>query len=254
MHRVIEVDAALRDGAICCDRGASDLARMVLDEKQIVILKGVFPERTLLDVRRAVFRWGQQTPLLSEDDFAGNYHRQRAMVSRLHSWPHVFHDFNFNELDALEKGLREAILAIFEPLRILYNELTGDDIQFGIPPAGPYLHPQFIQYPKGGGFFARHWHDLVPQRIGFIVSMSRYGRDYRGGGTAFEVEGEVVDIEGVHDIGDICLWRFDYHHWVKQSDLKDQFDWGADDGRWVATFPYYDPRRWGGEETRSGNA
>jgi plasmid replication initiation protein len=65
--------------------------------------------------------------------------------------------------------------------------------------------------------------------------------DYRNGGTAFEIDGEVVNLEGVTDIGDICIWRFDYPHWVTQSDLKDQFDWGSEKGRWVATFPYNDP-------------
>ena len=49
-----------------------------------------------------------------------------------------------------------------------------------------------------------------------------------------------MDIEGLHDMGDISIWRYDYHHWVKQSDLKDIFDWNSENGRWLATLPSYE--------------
>jgi hypothetical protein len=104
------------------------------------------------------------------------------------------------------------------------------------------VHPQIIQYPSGGGFFGRHWHNLEPQQLGFIVSLSKPGRDYRNGGTCFEIEGEVVDLEGRQDVGDICVWRYDHQHWVTQSDLQDKFDWDSEAGRWVATYAYFDPR------------
>ncbi|HKP72882.1 MAG TPA: hypothetical protein VJT82_08095, partial [Pyrinomonadaceae bacterium] len=210
-------------------------------DKQIVLLKEVFPAEMLLDIRRALVRWGRETPAVGIDDFRGNYHRERAMVSHLQKWPHVFHDYNFNDFSKLDAEFRAKVFSIFEPLRVLYNELTPNDIKFELPESGAWIHPQFIHYPVGGGFFARHWHNLLPQRLGFIVSMSKYGVDYPNGGTVFDIDGELVDVEGVHDMGDICLWRYDYHHWVKQSDLRDRFDWNSENGRWVATFPYYDP-------------
>jgi len=134
------------------------------------------------------------------------------------------------------------LYALFEPLRLLYNQLTGSKIQFEVPASGPYVHPQIIHYPKGGGFFARHWHNLMPQRLGFIVALSRPKLDYSNGGTVFEIDGETVDLEDRQGIGDICIWRYDYPHWVKQSNLKDKFDWASEDGRWVATFAYFDPK------------
>jgi hypothetical protein len=57
----------------------------------------------------------------------------------------------------------------------------------------------------------------------------------------FDIDGDVVDMEGRQLIGDICIWRYDYHHWVSQSDLQEKFDWNSSDGRWVATFAYFDP-------------
>ena len=204
-------------------------------------MKGVFSDAAAQSVRSAAHAWGMSVPPADIDDFKGNYHRRRAMVSRLQQAPHVFHDYNFNDIGALGGDLGAKAMGLFEPLRRLYNALTGYDTRFGVPEAGPYVHPQLIQYPNGGGFFGRHWHGLMPQKLGFIVSLSKHGRDYRKGGAVFEVDGEVVNTEGRHDVGDICVWRYDHQHWVSQSDLEDKFDWENDGGRWVATFAHFDP-------------
>jgi hypothetical protein len=239
--RVIEVGAALRDGTITTEMSLDEMAGRVMDRSQILILKRVFDDETLAGVRAAVRGWARQIAAAETDDFGDNYHRRRAMVSRLQQAPHVFHDFNFNDLGAMPAEARTPLCGLFVPLRGLYNGLTGHQTTFEIPQAGPYVHPQIIHYPSGGGFFARHWHNLQPQKLGFIVSLSKPGRDYRNGGVCFEIDGEVVDLEGRHDIGDICVWRYDHHHWVTQSDLQDKFDWDNESGRWVATFAYFDP-------------
>lgn len=239
MESVIEISGSLRNGRIVTAVESPDLVNLVLEEKKIVLLKNVFPPEMLIDLRRAVVEWGRKVEPLAVDDFDGNYHRQRAMVSHLHNFPHVLHDYNFHDFAKLEERLRAKLLGLFDPLRLLYNDLAAYDLNFEIPTAGPYLHPQLIHYPSGGGFFGRHWHNLLPQKLGFIVALSRYGSDYKGGGTVFDLDGQVVDIEGLHDLGDVCIWRYDYPHWVKQSDLRDQFAWNSEGGRWVATLPYF---------------
>lgn len=242
MSRVVLTPAGLRDGVIQTEMSRDEIVERVMARGQLVLLKDVFPDEMLTAARTAVADWGRETPPVEVDDFAGNYHRRRAMVSRLQQAPHVFHDYNFNRLDLAPDPLRERLSGLFEPLRELYNALTGYDVRFEIPEAGPYVHPQLIHYPSGGGFFARHWHNLTPQKLGFIVSLARRGRDYRNGGTCFEIDGETVDMEPLHEIGDLLVWRYDHHHWVTQSDLADKFDWDSDAGRWVATFAYFDPR------------
>lgn len=241
MDRVLDVGAGLRNGAIVADLGLDEIRARVMDRRQIVLLKSVFPDDQLTQLRAAVSAWARGVEPADADDFRANYHRRRAMVSRLQQAPHVFHDYNFNALDAAPPELQTQLRGLFEPLRGLYNALTGNQTRFEVPENGPYVHPQLIQYPSGGGFFARHWHNLSPQQLGFIVSLSKRGRDYRNGGTCFEIDGHVVDIEDRHEIGDICVWRYDHQHWVTQSDLQDKFDWDRDDGRWVATFAYFDP-------------
>lgn len=239
---VTEISAGLEDGVIATDLEREDIRRRVMDAGEIVMLKGAFQDAMLTDLRTAVADWGRQVPAADVDDFAGNYHRRRAMVSRQQQAPHVFHDYNFNALGDMPAELQTKLRGLFEPLRGLYRDLTGAETRFEVPATGAYVHPQVIQYPSGGGFFARHWHNLHPQQLGFIVSLSKRGRDYRGGGTCFEINGEIVDLEGRQDVGDICVWRYDHQHWVTQSDLADKFDWDRDDGRWVATYAYFDPR------------
>ncbi len=239
--RIVEVGARLKGGVIDTDMALEEITRRVMDQAQLVMLKGAFPPALLSAATAAVADWGRQTPAADTDDFRANYHRRRAMVSRLQQAPHVFHDYNFHDLPGLPPAAEAALRALFEPLRRLYNGLTGYETDLLVPPAGPYVHPQLIQYPAGGGFFGRHWHNLAPQKLGFIVSLSQRGRDFRNGGTCFEIDGEVVDLEMRQEIGDICVWRYDHHHWVTQTDLQDKFDWSRDDGRWVATYAYFDP-------------
>lgn len=241
-ERVIEVECDLRGGVISPRMAHAEIVDRVMARGQLLLLKRVFPYAQVADLRGAVAAWGRETPLAEVDDFAGNYHRRRCMISRLQQAPHVFHDYNFNDLSAASPPLEARLRELFEPLRGLYNALTGAAVEFEIPPSGPYVHPQLIQYPAGGGFFARHWHNLLPQQMGFIVSLSQRGQDFRNGGTGFEIDGEVIDMETRQDAGDILIWRYDHPHWVSQSDLRDKFDWDSEAGRWVATFAYFDPR------------
>lgn len=239
--RVVEIGACLRGGVVGADLEREDIRRRVMDLGQIVLLKQAFQPDRMAAVRAAVFDWGRRVQPADTDDFKGNYHRRRVMISRLQQAPHVFHDYNFNALNAAPPEVQDLLRGLFEPLRGLYRDLTGTETRFEVPDTGPYVHPQLIQYPNGGGFFGRHWHNLQPQQLGFIVSLSERGRDFRSGATCFEIDGEIIDLEGRQEIGDICIWRYDHQHWVTQSDLSDKFDWDRDDGRWVATYAYFDP-------------
>lgn len=241
MGRIVEIGSGIVDGRVVSEPSRAELADIVMNRKQLVLLKGAFSDETMRLVRSTVKAWGDGVAAADVDDFRGNYHRRRAMVSRLQQAPHVFHDYNFNRIDDVAGDMSIPLLSLFEPLRELYNSLTGHQTEFGVPDQGPYVHPQVIHYPSGGGFFGRHWHNLEPQKLGFIVSMSKRGRDFRNGGTCFVIDGEVVDTEQYQDVGDILIWRYDHDHWVTQSDLQDKFDWNSDSGRWVATFAYFDP-------------
>jgi hypothetical protein len=240
MENIIKLNKKVSGKEISTDISIDETVKLVLSQK-VVVIKNIFTEIELRAVRKAVVDWGILHPPVTQDDFHGNYHMQKAKISNIQKVPHVFHDYNFNDFSSLSMDFADKLNLIFEPLQVYYNQLTGYAAEMGFVKGAPYLHPQLIQYPAGGGFFGRHNHNLLPQKIGFILSMSKYGQDYRGGGTCFVMNNEVVDLEGHHDIGDLCLFRFDVDHWVKQSPLDDKFSWDDENGRWVATLAYFNP-------------
>lgn len=239
-NHVIFISANRTNGRIVPNLPIQDIKDLVSSSK-IVIIKGLFPEEEMNQLRNSVYNWGLNNPTTETDDFKGNYHAKKAKVSNIQQVPHVFHDYNFNNVNTLENPIKNNLESVFNSLRILYNELTNQSIELGFIEGAPYFHPQLIQYPNGGGFFGRHNHNLLPQQIGFILSVSKINRDFKGGSTCFVVDNEVVDLEEFQEIGDLCLWKNDLDHWVKQTPLEDQFKWDTDDGRWVATLAYFNP-------------
>lgn len=240
MENVIYIKGTLLNGKIETALTPAEIAELVANKK-IIIIKELFSPDVMHALTSEVFAWGKQTEPATQDDFKGNYHSTKAKVSNLQQVPHVFHDYNFNDFTALPNELKEKITSVFESLRVFYNALTNYNAPFGFIENNHYFHPQLIQYPSGGGFFGRHNHNLLPQKIGFILALSKYGVDYSGGGTCFVVNNETIDMELKQDIGDLCLWPNDVDHWVKQSPLHDQFRWNSEKGRWVATLAYFNP-------------
>jgi hypothetical protein len=221
------------------DRPVTEISDAVMSGN-VFILKNVFKEQRedLVELRRAVFRWAQETAATEQPDPTANCHCRQAGVSKLQKTPHVYHSYNFNRLSELPSELSAQLYGYFEPLRVFQNALTGNAATFENFD-GVALHPQIIQYPAGGGIFGRHHHPLNPQRIGLIVGLTRRGVDYDSGGTGFDVDGTVIDIEADHDLGDVALFRFDIPHWVNPSNLRHKFDWDSEAGRWTMVLPYY---------------
>jgi hypothetical protein len=234
------ITAVVHDGIIEPSITIQEIIELV-DTNHLVILKGLYSEREMDELRESVFTWGTTEPVATLDDFRGNYHMKKAKISNFQQSPHVFHDYNFNDFSTLQEPLRNKLYLTFDSLRIFYNQLTDNSLDFGFIEGEPYLHPQLIQYPNGGGFFGRHNHNLLPQKVGFILSLSKFKRDFTGGGTNFLIDNEVINLEGIQDIGDLVLWKNNLDHWVSQTPLEDWFSWDSPNGRWVATLAYFNP-------------
>ena len=239
---LITIDAQLDGGHIVSDLKYSELVRYVMD-KNIVVLKSVFEEDDLLDLRSQVFTWGTLRPLRCYDrpmDTINdvNFHRvdNQPHLSRV---PHLYHCFVFNFPYALDSPLQETALRFIEPLRLFYNTLTGNNSELSPHCKPEKIRPEFIQYPLGGGFFKRHKHDLNPQKIGLIMSLSRQGIDYNDGGTTFHVDDKVINTESYHEVGDITLFRYDLPHEVLAVDQHEELNWESDRGRWTMIMPYH---------------
>lgn len=76
--------------------------------------------------------------------------------------------------------------------------------------------------------------------MGLIMSLSDYGEDFENGGTRFATpDGNIVDIEGHHTIGDIAIFRYDLPHQVTPCDPEADLDFDRSNGRWSMILPYY---------------
>lgn len=132
----------------------------------------------------------------------------------LSATPHRFRAFQVG-------GVPEA-QDVFDDLVAIQNKLTG--------PREDYIR-QGIQYPRGGGFFNEHDHDLDPQRIGLILMASQRGRDYETGNVRFKIGGEWREV--FLNCGDVCLFRHDLPHDITSVDPDAPLDWSRSDGRWT---------------------
>jgi hypothetical protein len=239
MSRLIERRARWVSGQLLADRPLAELCDCVMS-RNIVVLHDVFPAEQLLQLREDVHRWGQRVdakpPQTYLDD---NFHAVESGISPRQKTPHNYHAYNFNQLRGLERPLSEALLAVFEPLRVFQNALTGNSATLERNGQGHKLHPQVIQYPSGGGMFGRHVHPLEPQRIGLILGISERGHDFEVGATHFDIDGEDIGTDRVHNIGDMILFRFDVPHWITPVDPDAHIDYGSINGRWTLVLPFH---------------
>ncbi|QIP11674.1 hypothetical protein G8759_03010 [Spirosoma aureum] len=238
---LIKVDAEFRDGQIVPEISYDDVMRLV-NEPNIVIVKTGIPAELLTKVIEGTRQWAAQTPLAEgPDTFDNNQHKQRLHIAKIQQAPQLFHDHTFDAIVELESTFKQTLLSVFDPMRNFWNSLTGNEEAFGIRKGEPYFHPQVTHYPLGGSFFGRHWHPLNPQKVGMILALNQYGKDYTSGGTGYVINNHIVETEGYHDLGDMILFRYDLPHWVSPSSFADRFNWDDPAGRWVSILPFYDP-------------
>jgi hypothetical protein len=241
VDRLQLIQGGLNDGRITTERPLAEIYGRLM-EKDIVIIKGVFPAEEALRLRDLTFAWGRAQSAVAPKDFyqrskVNGFYQQQG-VSKIQKTLHYYRTHNLNNYDDLNSPELKGLLSrFFTPLRDFYNGLTGNQADF--TGSDKIIHPEIIHYPSGGGFFAKHFHALDPQRVGVIVSLSRRGEDYQTGGTGFEVEGETVETEGHHDVGDIALFRYDLGHWVSPCDLEEAMNRESPKGRWTLILPYY---------------
>jgi len=234
---LLEVQTEVTDDEIRPDTPVNELGEHILTG-DIVVLKSVFEPGALREIRQEVFEWGTNTtPVVKDPEQAdASFHRIDDNPEKS-SCPRNFHFYNFVFNDST--GVEQTVKPYFEKLRGLQNSLAETDVPFD-PTRSPCLHPQVIHYPAGGGGFSMHSHPFIPQKVGLILSLSEYGTDFENGGTRFAtLDGEIVDIEGSHTIGDIALFRYDLPHEVTPCDPKNELRFDRPGGRWSMILPYY---------------
>ncbi len=235
--RLLIIEGNIENGQIRGSLPYSEISKAVLQDKKIVILKSVFDQETLLPLQEKFLEWGKRTAPQVKDD--KSFHRIDH-DHHLSQARHITHFFNFSfEEGKIEPELKEAIFPVFDAMRRLQNEIASLNAKFTFPSNGSILRPQAIHYPAGGGNFGRHQHPYEPQRCGLILGLSKKGLDFDKGGTCFEINGQVVNTENHHDLGDIILFRYDLPHWITPIDPEKELNFDSSAGRWTMILPYY---------------
>ena len=236
MLNVIPVESGLHKHQIIAD--SEYIIREVIENRNIVILKGAFDARALFNIRQKVFQWGQNSPASNpEDAFEASYHRidNNPLQSETR---HIFHAFNMTKAEGIE--FFPSIESIFLPMKALQETVSGKTLNRSPSKNGIAVRPQFIHYPQAGGFFDWHTHPFEPQRVGLILSLSKKNQDFSSGGTSFRYQDQFASIEDEHDIGDIALFRYDLPHRVEPIDEHlDNLDFDNIKGKWSFVLPFY---------------
>lgn len=209
--------------------------RKIVFSGKIVILKNVFTEKKMIDLRDKIISWGNETPVFPHGESPSkypklNYHRidDGTFPSVC---PHLFHQYAFNEIEDLKQEYATPILTIANELTVIQN-MIGRTF-FNISETG--LRLKVLQYPEGGGFLQQHTHPIKPQRIGLILSLSKQEIDFKTGSTVFETTDGIIDTLYSHDIGDIIIFRYDLPHKVTTvNQEKNLIDWSLPTGKWSA--------------------
>ena len=229
--RPIPIKGALRNGKIVADASFAEIGGL-LAHGRIVILKGVFDPGKMLAFRSALRRWSCEnsqyphgkSPSTTPEE---NFHRVDDGVYKS-AIAHIFHQYGFNSLDRLESYVREPAKFIGAAMLELQNAVAGTNFDFSLTG----MRFRVLRYPSGGGFLNAHVHELEPQRVGLILSLTRQGQDTQSGGTYFLTPFGQVDTSADHDIGDIALFRFDLPHGVSVIDSGQPLDWDSETGKW----------------------
>jgi len=200
---------------------------------KIVILKQAFEAEEMARFKAKIIQWGDENDVFPHGQSPSkfpelNYHRiDDGSVPSV--CPHLFHQYGFNNINALKPEYKELFNKVTSRLVCIQNAIGNTS--FGVSLTG--LRLKVIQYPEGGGFLAEHTHPLEPQKIGLILSLSRRKMDFTEGAAVFTTPEGNVDTASYHDIGDVAIFRYDLPHAVsKVNPYIPSIDWKKDTGKW----------------------
>lgn len=238
--QIVQTQAGIRNGTIHSEMNDDQVREQVIDRGNLLILKGVFPAETLLDLRNRVFDWGLQIAYRGKG-YEGRSFWRMDLNPPQSVTKHIFKSYMFNLSQVgLEPALRQRLVEVFSAMREFQCRVTGTEAEFCGAEKKLSLHPQVIHYPKGGGWFDAHEHLFLPQKIGLILSLSKCGQDYFSGGTRFfdTTASRWVSVYGEHDLGDLCLFRYDIRHDIEEIDPDLPISFESQAGKWSAVLPY----------------
>ncbi len=221
------------NGTIQPGMDLSRIAEDVIEDRSLVVLKGVFAKENLLDLRTRVYEWGLSEPASPPESIRdGNWHRFLNDPPRM--TPMKIHDFMFDEGQGdISSDLWPMVSALRDLQQSIVRSIPGSDpVQAdNVSKSKTIPVASLMHYPCGGGYFDWHTHKFLPGKIGLFVCLSRRGDDFQAGGISFATDGKETSIEHVYEVGDILIFRLDLSHRVSPVD-PELAEIKSEKGRW----------------------
>ena len=219
----------VRDGEITLDLPIEELRARVTD-KEVLVVKGVFPEDEMRSLVREIFdaykdtkprvldyRWHRENHWRVDDN------PPRSRIAKALS---LYFAFTWNE------GFQR-IREVARMLAHLRNRIAGLPLEYGFRPEDDHwVIPTVQHHPKGGGFISKHDDPVEPDGCVVSLFMTKRGVDFDTGGLFVESDGEIVDLEGYFEPGDLFIFRPDVPHGVAAIDGDHELRFDRPDGRW----------------------
>lgn len=206
-------------------------------KKEILIVRGVFSNKKVLDVKNQVFKFGLKTkeknPKRNVNTKA--FHRidinhKKMRVKR------IAHMYRFS----YKNFAQTKIFDLIKPLNIFRNKIANlsDKFSFFDEESGYVSQPAVLHYPAGGGYMQTHVDPLVPQAVEMVLTASERGSHFNEGGLNVKSKfGKWIDVEKKIKLGDIVMFRPDVPHKVNVIDGDGKIDWKNKKGRWTFFSP-----------------
>jgi hypothetical protein len=210
-----------------------DAIRASIERHGVVVLRGAFDAAVCRGIRRAVFDYFGSHPPSNPaiTPTTPNYWRldddpEKAAVKRVNQF---FSSFYWNDDLAGEKPLLQAMSRFKHRVARLPETFTLAGIEDAY-----VTYPTITHYPRGGGRLNRHTDPKNIQSCVILASLSARGADYASGGLYVEQDGEVVDLDGQLQTGDIYLMNPQTVHGVSPVDADaGPPAWHDERGRWT---------------------
>jgi hypothetical protein len=230
------VEAKQGIATIETDIPTADISTAVLSGV-VVIVKGVFDPHEMRRLRALII--SANIPF-SEPTFTNTKSWRNRREVYVESQPDILYDSSFLAVQEPDDETGRAASTTAERLATYWRSLTGYKHTFVPEVDRRALRTWAMYYPAGGGCFSWHAHKLEPTKIGMILALSELEVDFRSGGTEFRTPFGLIDAMPYHDIGDVCLFRYDLTHRVSAVDPDRERRWDGS-GRWTLLIPV-DPR------------
>ena len=234
---MISISSESMDQLVASNEKCRSIKELIQNDT-IVVIKNVVSEELILNLRGYLGNIGLNSmpnyqPITPD---APNFHRLNNGDLRAHV-NGVFQQFNFFPWNDDVFKLHD----IFEKVLVLRNRINNRDDHFAINDGNDSFVSRlcFQFYPSGSGHLEKHRDpvDIHQMALPSLV-MSKFGKDYTGGGVFVEVNGEKHFFEHELCIGDLTLIKANLVHGVDMVDPHyDGNGFLTYQGRWMGLFP-----------------